>query len=260
MFNRNRHEALFLHGGPGFNAEVERVWFGDTVPIHWWSQPIVAADDATPFDTLVKAAEIELTKLTEASSSMADVIAHSSFGAQLGLHLAQRQFARIRSLTLLGSTADPLIPFLRLGRALLRLHPSSELEQAVMAAQEGIDDRRFVDLINAILTVPNFMDHYWALQSSAQRDRHRALAAKAPPLEFGTFMAVMRNIVALRPRADVSAFKGKVAILLGRHDPFLEPAEDDREWRRFFPAADIRELACGHQVQFETPAEVWLPA
>ena len=46
---KNTYKMLFLHGGPGLHAAVERAWFGDSLPVLWWDQPAVAADDPAPF-------------------------------------------------------------------------------------------------------------------------------------------------------------------------------------------------------------------
>lgn len=48
-------QALFLHGGQGRNAELQRRRFGRTLPVHWWDQPPVETS-SRPYEHLVAAA------------------------------------------------------------------------------------------------------------------------------------------------------------------------------------------------------------
>ncbi len=52
-------------GGPGLHAAAGRAWFGDSLPVLWWDQPAVAADDPAPFRTLVDHAARQLHALRE---------------------------------------------------------------------------------------------------------------------------------------------------------------------------------------------------
>ena len=66
---------FFLHGGPGMTAELERRQFGATLPVHWWDQPHIDADDRLPFGTLVDATVAEVTRLSDARRGPVDLLA-----------------------------------------------------------------------------------------------------------------------------------------------------------------------------------------
>ncbi|MBS0337665.1 MAG: alpha/beta hydrolase, partial [Proteobacteria bacterium] len=68
---------LYLHAGPGLSAAMERQWFGTTLPVHWWDQPVAAAADAQPYRSLLDAARAELVRLADTAGRPVDVIAHS---------------------------------------------------------------------------------------------------------------------------------------------------------------------------------------
>src|ERR1700737_4149464 len=81
-----RVKALFLHWGPGCNAEVERRWFGDGTLIDWWDQPKVTGPQA--FETIASAARARLDDLHALTGDPLHLIAHS-FGGKLAQALAE---------------------------------------------------------------------------------------------------------------------------------------------------------------------------
>ena len=62
---KNAYTTLFLHGS-GFHGAIERAWFGDSLPVLWWDQPAIAADDPAPFQTLVGHAVKQIQVLADA--------------------------------------------------------------------------------------------------------------------------------------------------------------------------------------------------
>lgn len=56
--------VLFLHGGPGMTAELERRRFGETLPVHWWDQPFVGPNAERPFQVLIDAAVTEVARIS----------------------------------------------------------------------------------------------------------------------------------------------------------------------------------------------------
>lgn len=257
MADLRKAKALFLHGGPGLNTAAERLWFGDTLPIHWWDQPASAEASPTPFSDLVAAALDELESLSEAAGGPVAIVAHS-FGGQIAVALARAAPQHIRAMTLLGCPPEPSRPFLHLARRLLAAgYPHPGLEAALAQAQAGLDEARFFALVNACFPGGNFPDLYFGPGSTAARERFLALAPSLPPLDMATFAAVMRDRLQATELPPVTGFTGKVAVVLGRHDPVLSLDEDVPAWRRILPQAEIRVHDVGHITHLELPADLW---
>ena len=264
---KNTCKKLFLHGGPGLHAVVERAWFGDTLPILWWDQPAVAADDPAPFRTLVAHAAGQLRALAGSSGGQVDLIAHS-FGGQIAAVLANEHPTLIRRITLLGcAPPDPFRPFLLVGQRLLEAgYERPGLQDAMQAAQQNPDDDRFAALIQACFPDPFIPDIYFGPASAAAKDRYLALASVAPPVDLTTFFAVMIESIHASPLARVEAcpehrrrrFAGEVVALLGKHDPVLRVEESTEKWREIFPQAQFKVMDAGHFLHLELPPEAWL--
>ena len=252
-------KMLFLHGGPGLHAAVERAWFGDSLPVLWWDQPAVAADDPAPFRTLVGHAAKQLQALAASRGGPVDLIAHS-FGGQIAAALANEYPALIRRITLLGcAPPDPFRPFLLLGQRLLEAgYDRPGLQDAMKAAQETPDENRFAALIQACFPDPYIPGIYFGPGSAAAKDRYLTLARVAPPVDLPTFFAVMIESLHAPPLAQVEGFAGEVVALLGKHDPLLRVDEDIKRWREIFSQAQFKVMDAGHFLHLELPPEVWL--
>ncbi|MDH4284701.1 MAG: alpha/beta hydrolase [Gallionellaceae bacterium] len=249
-------KALFLHGGPGLHAAVERAWFGDLLPVLWWDQPAIAAGDPAPFRTLVDHAARQLRTIADANNGQVDLVAHS-FGGQIAAALAKEQPAYISRITLLGC-GNPILQFFNLGKWQLGgeyEHP--ELQNAIAAAQEKCDESRFFSLAQACFPERRRPDFYFGPDSSAAQERYFALASSAPPLDISTFFSVMRDMLLAPPLPQINDFAGNVTVFLGKHDPLLQLDEDMERWRRIFPQSQFRIVNAGHIPHLELPPEMW---
>src|SRR6185437_4248354 len=81
-------QILFLHGGPGMTAELERRQFGPSLAVHWWDQPLVRAGADRAFEALIDAAEVEIVRLSTKREGRIDLLANS-FGAYLARALVE---------------------------------------------------------------------------------------------------------------------------------------------------------------------------
>lgn len=247
------HNALFLHGGPGLHAAVERAWFGDALPILWWDQPSVAADP-TPFRTLVAHAASQLETLADTVGERVDLIAHS-FGGQIAVALTREYPALIRNITLLGCSPDPIRGFIIFARRLIEAgyeHPG--LRDALAAVEESCDENSFSALTQACYALSGI---YFGPNSAKMRERYFAIAGETPPVDTATFFAVMREFLHAPPPAQITGYGGEVAMLMGEHDPVLCVDEDREKWRGVFPQAEFKLVDAGHIVHLELPPQAW---
>ncbi|HXE08426.1 MAG TPA: alpha/beta hydrolase [Acidobacteriaceae bacterium] len=262
--------AIFLHGGPGFSAELERRRYAERLPVHWWDQPRLASDAVRPFDALVEAAREQLVGLSERRGAPVTVLA-SSFGTFIARELLAAIPERIESVTFSAGLLDIRLPFVRWGRWRAKRLADPALETASQAAAVSNDPDVFWKLIGHIVAMPDFFDDYWGPESLPQRAAMRALAAEGPMFDLATFRAVMNDMLsparpspARMPSGDApeedacATMEIPVRVLIGTHDLLAEKA-DVGAWRALFPSATIDLVDCGHFPHLELPPEAWMP-
>jgi pimeloyl-ACP methyl ester carboxylesterase len=249
-------QVLFLHGGPGLSAVLERQRFGNTLPVHWWDQPHVDADVAAPFEWLVDAAEKELGRLFDVQQKPVALLT-SSFGAHVALALIERVPGKIRSLEILGGTLDIRLAFVRLAERISEVNRDADLKAVGLRAQENGDSESLWALIGRLFAVANLLDFYWGPGAEDQYESMKALAASGVLVHAATFQAVLGDFLGRRLGAPPT-FSGTVRILIGRYDPYAR-ADDAGLWRAVFPQAAVEFVEAGHFPHLELPAKVWIP-
>lgn len=249
--------ALFLHGGPGLNAAVERAWFAGQKTVQWWDQPRVRVDTPAAFEATLAAAAERLSYMHDEAEAPIDLIGWS-FGTRLAVELACRAPSQVRGLTLLAPTLVLQEAIMRLAERLLALGAGDwNLDQALRRAQDRGDCDALLDLATALFSVPRLLDRYWAPGNTAECERHAQLAATANWFDATTFAAVARDLHD-RPLPARQPTGYPMSILAGRHDPYFAGDHDVDAWRRQFPGAEIRIVEAGHMVHFERPVDEWL--
>ncbi len=249
--------TLFLHGGPGLSAAVERIWFGNTLPVDWWDQPAIPAGTADPFMFLVLAAEQHLCSLAHPGTPV-NLLAHS-FGARLAVELARRQPARIASITLMAGAIDLTAVFLTLGKTLAtQPHAPDELPRVLTQASNTPDIQTIRRLIDALLMIPGLFDPIWGPQSGTLRDRFNTIAAKTLRFDTATLLAIVEQSVVEDLTPPPVAYSGPVRLLLGQHDPLLETSQETARWQAIFPQLQLDICDAGHNLHLELPARQWL--
>jgi len=249
---------LFLHGGPGFNAEMERRRYGASLAVEWWDQPRIPADAAAAFNLWVRAAEQKVRSLFEIQGGRVALLA-SSFGARLALEVLSRIPAMVGAVTISGGVVDPRAAFLRFGRRLAQKCRDQRLHHAVDEAAREPARETLSALINAIMATPHVMNEYWGPLAVEQCATMHGLAAQGALLDFETFEAVIHDVPAVPPAAIAEDLGRQIQVLIGRHDPYAEAGEVDY-WRAWFPAATVELLDAGHFPHLELPPERWLRA
>jgi pimeloyl-ACP methyl ester carboxylesterase len=249
-------QVMFLHGGPGLSAALERQRFGNTLPVQWWDQPHVDADVSVPFERLVEAAEKELGRLFDAQEQPVALLANS-FGVHLALALIERVPERVRSLDILGGTLNMRMAFVRLAERISEVNRDADLKAVSDRAQERGDSESLWALIEKLFTVGNLLDSYWGPGAQEQCESMKALAASGALVHAATFQAALADFIERKPAAPPT-FSGSVRVLVGRFDPYAR-ADDAGMWRAVFPKASVEFVEAGHFPHLELPAKVWMP-
>jgi pimeloyl-ACP methyl ester carboxylesterase len=249
-------QVLFLHGGPGLSAALERQRFGTTLPVHWWDQPHVNAEMAAPFERLVDAAIRELEQLFESQGKPVALLANS-FGVHLALALIERVPERVRSLDVLGGTLDMRMAFVRLAERISEVNRDADLKAVSVRAQEKGASESLWALIGKLFTVGNLLDFYWGPGAEEQCEAMKALAASGALVHAATFQAALGDFIEKKPAAPPT-FSGSVRVLVGRFDPYAR-ADDAALWRAVFPQVAVQFVEAGHFPHLELPAKDWMP-
>lgn len=250
-------DHLFLHGGPGLSAALERQRFGKSLPVHWWDQPHVEADVVEPFEWLVGAAEKELGRLVEVQQKPVAVLANS-FGVHLALALIERVPERIASLDIVGGVLGMRTAFVRLAQRISEVNRDANLKAVSDCAEETRDSESLWVLIEKLFTVANLLDFYWGPRAQEQCESMKALAASGALVHAATFQAVLGDFLERKPPPP-PAFGGSVRVLIGRFDPYAR-ADDGQLWRAVLPQASVEFVDAGHFPHLELPVEIWMPA
>lgn len=250
--------VLFLHGGPGLTAELERRWFGESLPVHWWDQPLVRNDASDPYSSLIDAAIAEVGRLSVAQRGPVGLLAHS-FGAYLARALVARIPERIGAITICGGIWDLSTAVLRLGWKFVRSWRDADLESACRQAADADTPQGYFGLFARVSAMPGFLDCYWSPSAGGPREAMKALAAAGGLIDWPTCQALMTAALGTPPPALPVRHRAPVRIIIGRFDPYFD--EDDvGAWEALWPGATVEIVEAGQFPHLELPSTVWMPA
>ena len=241
--------ALFLHGGPGLTAAVERQWYGSRLPIHWWDQP-----KAGRFSALVDAAAVELRALA-AEAGPVHLIAHS-FAGKIAQVLVESSPESISRITLLGCPFDPGLGSVRACRT-VAASGNRALALAADRMERSPTAEAFRNMVDAAVADPSFLRVYFGPRSQAALGRFLAAAPELFSLDIETYCSVMTEFLGGPAPAKESAYRGGVRFILGRYDVVLAPDEDIAAWRQVFPQMSVCWVDTGHFLHLEADPDEW---
>jgi pimeloyl-ACP methyl ester carboxylesterase len=256
--NAKQSRGLFLHGGPGASALPEAMKFGDTLDIHWWTQPRPDERSPHPYRGLIVAAQNELTRMAREAGGAVKVYA-SSLGALLVLELAARVPQLISGITLLGPTHDAGDCFVRLGERLTEDSPRpAELREKVDAVRSHPRDRERVwSLFQAIASTPGCSDHYWSPGAKRESEWFVSLFNNTDVFDPAAFYRLLGGLLIEEPANGPIDFDGPVNAFMGTYDPFVDVGREASWWVGRFPQLVVHMVATGHYPHLELPSREW---
>jgi pimeloyl-ACP methyl ester carboxylesterase len=206
----------------------------------------------------VDAAAEQLVRLNRMQGSPVNVLAWS-FGSRLAVELSRQYPAETGTLTLLAPVLCLRTAYWRMATTLLgEGHGGESLQTALSQVQVNSDAESQLALVMAILTIPDFMRHYWSPGNETLCAHHQAEATKTSWFDLPTFTAVAREAFDTPVSLHAIPIAHTVRILAGRHDPYFDPDTDPETWRTLFPEAQITITDAGHMLPFEQPVADWL--
>jgi pimeloyl-ACP methyl ester carboxylesterase len=250
-------EILFLHGGPGMTAELERRQFGGELPVLWWDQPLVRSGAAHPLNALVDAACVEIAHLSAERAGRIHLLANS-FGAYLARALVDRVPDRIGAITICGGVWDLCTAILRLGLHFARSRCDADLETACRQAAEEDTPRGYFALFARVSALPGFLDCHWSRSAEEHKEAMNALAAAGRLMDWPTCQSVMIAALATPQSALPGPHHERVRIIIGRFDPCFDDG-DIAAWQALWPGATVEVVDAGQFPHLELPPSVWLP-
>lgn len=253
--------SLYLHGGPGLSAVVERAWFGDSLPIDWWDQPLVGPEDGAPLQALVDAARARLLHVAQRCGTRVTLVSHS-VGSVIAAHLLADSRNPIESATLINPIFDLEFSLRRLAQRVMAAGMASGAAAEALGSLLGRDDDvrpHLLDLAAALGSIPERFDLYWSASSRAAKARYLGLAPNGPLLDGASFS--MLGAAIQQGRNEIFGIGTDVPVLaiVGSRDPLVgsDPAADVRAC---LPRAEVITVDAGHMAVFEQPGSVWLPS
>jgi pimeloyl-ACP methyl ester carboxylesterase len=249
--------VLFLHGGPGMTAELERRQFGAALPVRWWDQPPVRAGAARPFDTLVDAACVEIYRIAAERHGRVDLLANS-FGAYLARALVDRAPDQIGAIAICGGVWDLCTAILRLGWHFARSRNDSDLETACRQSAEDDTPQSYFELFARVSALPEFLACYWSPSADEHREAMAALASAGRLIDWPTCQSVMISALATPQSAMAVRHHQPVRIIIGRFDPCFDEG-DIAIWQALWPGATVEVVSAGQFPHLELAPSVWMP-
>lgn len=256
VINSLGKDTLFLHGGPGLNAYVERQVLGEQYPhVHFWDQPPVHTI-RNAFKLLVDAAVAEVERLFDTHRRPIRLMA-SSFGGHLASGLLERIPHRISSCHLYGPVSDIPAGFLNLLR-IMSVDGVAEGDHGKQIAsflddgtRRSADKKEIWDYVNLIVGDADFMRYYWPDETLYAA--WVACARNGPGFDFTTFRNVMNDFLQHHcDRRYSCAGTRPIIIELGDRDPLLVLESEMRLWSCRFPNAEIIiRRGSGHFIHLE---------
>lgn len=250
--------VLFLHGGPGLTAELERQRFGTSLPVHWWDQPRVNSGTQRVLETLIEAAVAELTRLSIDQDGPVHLLVNS-FGAYLARALVDRVPERIGAITIGSGLWDLRTAILRLASRFAERDDDADLEVACRTTASSNTPEPYLVLLARVAARPHFLDCYWGPAAVEPREAMKTLAAEGRLIDWPTYQAGLAEALAMPQVPLASPHPGGVRILLGRFDPYFEES-DTGAWKALWPTATVEIVEAGHFPHLELPPAAWMPS
>ncbi|MCB9072051.1 MAG: alpha/beta hydrolase [Bdellovibrionaceae bacterium] len=253
--NSINEKTLFLHMGPGGNADVERSFFADRYSfVDFWNQPHVKEKDRG-FKYLTESVINKIESYYKIQGEPIHVVAHSFSGLLLNEVLRFLDESLISRITMIATGfyfEDSFICLLRKVVTQKDCHVDlqGQITQFLSTQSRYSRSERFWQSVGLIMQYPNFMPLYFS--STAEWEKVANFFMQAGPMELNTFTNVANDLLQTKKEPSISPYKGPVEIYFGETDPLLDLNKNVEAWRQIYPQAQVHSLSsCGHFCHLE---------
>jgi pimeloyl-ACP methyl ester carboxylesterase len=261
-------DLLFVHGGPGFNSQPERVILSEKLKkndmnAYFWDEPSSMRGQGSPFRTK-NAYENWLGSLGNAISNQRPrIVAAASFGACALLHLLgskHRPNFNPARIVLVGPTFDLNRVFKRMMTLaegdLNATNPEvSRRIRDYRSASRSLWDTSMREGLNLVWTDQALLTHYF-VDAEIMRAWAEAMASPPYALDFESQAAVMDDFVGYEASLPKDKFTIPVSVIAGSKDPVYDEAEVKAMMQRHFEDFSCRRIErAGHFAHLERSEE-----
>jgi pimeloyl-ACP methyl ester carboxylesterase len=246
---------LFLHMGPGLNAQAENHTFSSRfLDVLFWDQPHQPLKEEA-FSRLTQSAQTQIAKLNKASGGPIGLITHS-FSGQLALALLEKIDPKMISHCTL---ICPEFYFENcfanlLQRLVTRPNTSVDFKSEVKEYLKRLPNLTAVEKFKLgfeiVIKDKEFFKSYW--YDEADFLAYVEATKNNSPLDFDSFLNISQDLLTHPNPLQRSSFNGPVQIIMGQQDPLIHLKSELKAWKTVFPQAEIKVLdRCGHFAHFE---------
>ncbi|KYG66222.1 hypothetical protein AZI86_03940 [Bdellovibrio bacteriovorus] len=257
---------FFIHGGPGFNSQPDRLILSDKlkaqgIPAVFWDEPSAFRPEGTPFVPAQAYTHWRNDLRAALEQAKPKLIVASSFGAR-GLTdlLRLHPQLQVEQILLLGPTMD-------LGAVFKRMMALSEKDlqskapdvaRRLRECREGSQnfwDPLMQEGLGLVWQNPLLLTHYFenketlGVWASVGRDPRFAI-------DMGSQVAVLNEMAQIHLPQLFTPLNIPITVLSGASDPVFNKLEVERELKPVFNHVNFVEWkGCGHCPQMEKPTE-----
>lgn len=227
--------SLFLHMGPGLNADAERLLLGPHCEhITFWNQPEQPSSDGA-FLTLCEQTCKKIEQMAKATGKI-NIIAHS-FGGNIAVQCLKTHSSYIEKCQFIGTV-------FYFGPSMLRrvMTYLSEAPETTVEFQQKFSDflrnpqspDGFWDYFGVIAQDPTFLRAYW--HDFKALDEYVKTMAQCRPLDVTSFTNIVNDFLK-QPEVVSSPYRAPIEIIYGEHDHLIDLVAEKSAWLKLFPQA-----------------------
>lgn len=249
-------DQLFLHYGPGGNAQVERHFLGPLHPsTEFWDQPIFHESEKG-FEKLLKSVEEKVVQLFLQHKAPIKLWGHS-FGCDLALLLLAKHPDKVSSVLLDSPVFDLPKGFLRFGyRILKNKTDSTPLRTQLTSLMASFEKRNDLEIlwkiVETLVQFPEFNQMYWG--NLRMREEYQRVAEQKKAFDFLMWRNVLNDFLSNENTKEVTqrVSSEKIIIRIGENDPYFDLDADLDNLRKRFPLSQITTFKnAGHFTHLE---------
>jgi pimeloyl-ACP methyl ester carboxylesterase len=248
-----RNKSLYLHMGPGMNAEPEKSVFSQENPhIVFWNQPAIQSGDSA-FAELASQAKKQIETLAAANteSKKINLIAHC-FGASLALECLKTHGDFIEECQFIAPTFCMNDFLLSLLQAMADAHHTDPALKLKIRhyLQKPYSPGLFWEGYDLVMQDPAFSRCYWI---SPEKQKFYMSHTQNLAFDEMTFKNVVSSFLKLKSESSPSPFLGKVGFFIGSTDPIMKNSQLINNVKSQFVNSYIRTFDnTGHFPHFES--------
>lgn len=242
--------GLFLHMGPGQNAQVEKKLLQQHFKnILFFDQP-KTPNKLNAFNDLVESCHEQIKILYKKNNDRPVHIMAHSFGGHLANQLLNRCPELIESCDMYSTGYDIPAGFFKLLRTIgestrTNIHLKNEIIDYIKLTQPNSSNHltNMWSYIGLIAKDPSYFTYYWPNDKLLQN--YLNIAAHTDPIDMLSFQNVLSDFLETKfnpTNPAICNWTGPMTIYLGDNDPLINIDHETKIWNKIFIQAKIKSV------------------